>query len=255
MPVDGQGLPSARRAFAELMPELAERVARGELDHAWFMRKPPGIRLRFGGPAAAETEAWGLEVLERLRARGVVTRAFASIYEPESFALGGPAAVPALHRWFTADSLGWWQWDRSLVEGGAAVDAAVLTLAIVNDLCMRATGGATSEVWDVWRNLAPEPAEAPPTETIPPLRLDDLAAFPIDGSLVARYRDANERLSLELDQLWREARLALGQRALLVTAVMFHWNRFGLPLDARRRLCAAMDRALGPLAASRRPNA
>lgn len=254
VPIDGQGLPSARRAFAELMPELADRVARGELHHAWFMRKPPGIRLRFGGSAAADTEAWGLEVLDRLRAQGVVSHAFSSIYEPESFALGGPAAVPALHRWFTADSLGWWQWDRTLAEGSTAVGVAVLTLAIVNDLCLRATGDARSEVWDVWRNLDPELGEEAP-EAIPPLRLDDLGAFPIEGSLVDRYRDANQRLALELGQLWRKGRLALGMRALLMTAVMFHWNRFGLPLDTRHRLCAAMDRALGPLAASRRPDA
>lgn len=218
------------------------------------MRKPPGIRLRLHGRAAASVRRELLSALDPLRAQGVVADAFASVYEPEVHALGGIDTVPALHRWFTADSQGWWRWDRLVADGRRTIDTSVLTLAIVNDLCLRATGGATEEVWDIWRNLQPDRASADDGERdgerIPPLRLADLhAAFDLgaaEASLVNHYLACNERLAAALHRAWSRGHMELGLRALLVTAVMFHWNRYGLDPRTRARLCTAMDRAISP---------
>jgi thiopeptide-type bacteriocin biosynthesis protein len=241
--------------FSSLVGELQAARAVG---HCFFIRKPPGLRLRFLPRAGIDRRALVSRLIRRLRAvPGGVRRLFCSRYEPEVYQFGGPALMEEVHGHFSADTQLWVRHRDLAARGVQHIDGAVLCLAIANDLLLRCLEGAAEEAWDVWSNLARlhgfddvDRGQA----TLPVVRPGDLvgAADRAERAILKGYERANERLARQMIRLHSRGRLLYGAREVLPWIIIFHWNRHWLGMDQRRRLCAAMIAALNPKRALRR---
>ena len=235
---DGGLLWSARHIlgkFASSERSESERV------QFFFLRKPPGLRLRVqhSGPAIAATVGG---VLEFLKASGLVQSWARCPYEPEARLFGGPQAMKLIHRYFAADSDLWVQWDRLQQDQQAQFSTTVLSLAVLNGLFMAATDDL-GEAWDVWSNLAALHGVAQSAAvSVPAVRVEDLLgrATASERTLLGRYRDANLQLAAGLRDLSLAGTLTVGIRALLPFVALFHWNRYAVSRIERARLCRAM---------------
>ncbi|MGH3828467.1 MAG: thiopeptide-type bacteriocin biosynthesis protein, partial [Pseudonocardiaceae bacterium] len=72
----------------------------------WFIRKAPCWRLRLlrGPPgSSADMKASVTTVLDGLVKANLIERWWQTVYEPESAAFGGPAAMDVAHALFQAD--------------------------------------------------------------------------------------------------------------------------------------------------------
>jgi thiopeptide-type bacteriocin biosynthesis protein len=243
---DGTALPSARALFGRLSPALADWRGRQLLDHFFFMRKPPDVRLRFSGPDPNEALLPVLiALLSGLRQEGFVRRFFPSVYEPEIRQFGGPEAMGHVHAYFDADSMAWLALDRLTAAGRRKLSPEVLAAAVLNDLFLRALG-CPFEVWDVWCNLAslvpvPSGEESQAADVV---SVESL--FPHVGEEEAQvlrtYLQANEELSGGLMQVWEQGALQCGLRALFPFVALFHFNRHGIGAE-QAALIGAMCRA------------
>lgn len=223
----------------------------------WFVRKPPGIRLRLSGHGFG-TEAHNdfVALVDREVIRGNLERWWSSTYEPETYRLGGSAALTAVHDLFCADTTVWLGWESLSRQGGARLSEDLMALALYGDLLLRATE-ATEETWDVWcalhRIYAGALLEAP---SEPPSRRHLLLpqglyrlANDAERSLLDHGFAANEKFARALEQIWERGELVGGRRALLATLASFHWNVWCLPPRLVAPLCRAMVRELHPAAA------
>ena len=197
----------------------------------WFLRKPPGLRLRLGGPLGPDLLPVLEDILGAARDAGELAARFPSVYEPETYTFGGPAAIEAVHRYHDADTRLYAAHQRLLAAQRGRLSPVALCLAVLSDLFERATGDA-DEAWDVWCNLeknyadlAAAPAELPPFS----LAAARAGAGADDQALLAGYADANARLAADLDALWRRGALLWGRRAILPPLAAFVFNRHALP--------------------------
>lgn len=245
------GVIAARAAVRDAFVDLAERQRRDRAVDAYFWQcKDPGLRLRLRGRDGVADDV--TRVLRRLRCDGVVERWRRSVYEPEAWLFGGPAAMGAFHRHATADSRTLSQWNRL----PRPFTDTVLSLASLNDLFQRALGGRPEEVWDVWCRLARQHGRATPAQGIglTPVTLTDLtghgATQPEALALMRRQMRANDHLSDALGRLWAAGRLTCGLRACLAAIALFHWNRLALAPELRARLLDGMTARLNVHAAA-----
>jgi thiopeptide-type bacteriocin biosynthesis protein len=243
--IRGDGLPNARVLFAKLGAELPAWRRSGDVLGFYYMRKPPGLRLRFqlGRPRG---ERRIVSLLDALRAERTVQSWVRATYEPEVFMLGGPEMLPLVHAYFDADSAACMA-VYQLRDN--AVTPAVLSLAVLGDLFERVLEGP-EEVWDVWCNLAAlhgmEPAAG--EATTPPLDLAALAPLVSarERPILRRYASANRILARGMHRLAARGELRYGLRSILPFIAVFHWNRYALSLEQRTRIFSAMTRALDP---------
>jgi thiopeptide-type bacteriocin biosynthesis protein len=223
----------------------------------WFVRKPPGIRLRLSGPGfGTEAHNGFVALLDREVTQGNLERWWSSTYEPETYRLGGPAALAAMHNLFSADTTVWLGWESLSRRGSARLSEDLMALALYGDLLLRATE-ASEEAWDVWCALhwiyagaLPEEPSEPPTRRhlLLPQGLYRLANE-AERSLLDHGFAANEKFARALEQIWERGELVGGRRALLATLASFHWNIWCLPPHVVAPLCQAMVRELHPAAA------
>jgi thiopeptide-type bacteriocin biosynthesis protein len=115
----------------------------------FFMRKPPGLRIRFETTAPQrrwllehELHAWASGA--RLRAERIVP----GVYEPEELLFGGPASMPFVHRIFTVDSQAWLAFCR--LE--APAPAWLFSLVLLRHL-LDGAGVAGWEDLGVWERI------------------------------------------------------------------------------------------------------
>lgn len=258
---------SATRLFSGLQLALKAWRARGAVTHCYFVRKPPDVRLRFeysSPEAACELVSW----LDARRRDGTISSFTRAGYEPEVALLGGPELLPHVHRYFDADTRAFMEFAKhhgtpilsaprersgsAAAEprpGEARLSAAVLSLAVLNDLFRRAVDGP-EEVWDCWWNLASLHGHAAPGDesTLPTIAIDALLGrVPSpDERLLKAYRRANVAFARALRELGARGQLVFGRRSVLPFLALFHWNRYGLSLEARAPLLSAMKRAWDP---------
>src|SRR5262249_38180165 len=153
--------------------ELSEAVARwrdeGKFRRFFFMRKPPGLRLRFSGEALTErllpvVVPW----LERAEARNCIRGFRFALYEPEVFRFGGPTGMEVAHDQFDRDSrivLGLEGLPREEREADLR---GAFSLRVIGDLFERCVEDG-AEVWDLWKrvqrilDLVPCPPSPAPT--------------------------------------------------------------------------------------------
>ncbi|MEU0403304.1 methyltransferase, FxLD system [Streptomyces sp. NPDC006197] len=223
---------AARRAIAErLGPALRVAEEDRQLTGWWFMNKQPWP-LRYRAPTSSPTvEA----LLDDLIRDDVATAWVSSVYEPETYAFGGPAGMGIAHKLFHADSrhlLGYCPGSGRL---GRRETAVLLTSAM-----MRAAGLDWYEQGDVWVKVAalrPSETPLPPTRratALPAIRTlmtADAHALgrpsgPLDGH--SAWIAAFEQAGTDLARLAAAGRLSRGLRAVLAHHVIFHFNRAGL---------------------------
>ncbi len=222
----------------------------------WFLRKPPGLRLRCGGPgfndvARAELHA----LLDDEVAAGRVDRWWSSVYEPETWRFGGHEAYAAANVWLSCDASA--QLDACFPDSGCSprLSSEVMALAILSDLVERGTGSAAG-VWDVWAGLLwayageppSEPPAPPPGGTLSSATLRTLAA-PHERAILDRGAAASDVYVAAIDGLWEHGRLLGGRRALLGALAAFHFNLWCMERAAIVGVCRTMVRETHPACA------
>jgi thiopeptide-type bacteriocin biosynthesis protein len=229
-------------AITKLGPVLAEAESAGLISAWFFMRKAPCWRVRFLPHDERTTQAATDLVHQRLDAlscAGQIARWVATIYEPETHAFGGPAAMDLAHRLFHQDA-------RHVLDYLGSAHATVsdqrreLSILLAC-LLLRSAGLDWHEQGDVWTRVA-EHRTLPPD--IPPGRLQslepalrrlttvDTAALIRDNrplAFLADWAAAFTDAGNQLREFANTGILRRGLRAVLIQHVIFAWNRHGLP--------------------------
>jgi len=243
--VQAQGQP-AYVPWAELGANLEAWRADHRLDEFFFMRKPPGLRLRFHGADPITTlepvlVAW----LQDAEARNLLRSFRFATYAPEVFLFGGPVGMAIAHDHFDRESRLVIRYEALLEAGAVDLPRGRLSLALLHDLFVRFAEDQ-SELWDIWQRLwhAHGCPALGPAEAIPLLALDQLP-----GGAATLGHDAlanNAHIASRLRAAEVALRLGCGPRAWLAQVGTFHWNRLGLGLHQRAALMSAMLRELDP---------
>lgn len=225
------------RALAEA---LGGWVPAGGVERFWFVRKLPGMRLRFAGSDLAENFEPALVGWLVAAERCNDIRGFRfGHYEPEQNRFGGAAGLAVAHDLFHDDSalvVGFESLDH---DEQRRMDREAFALAITDDLFVR-TLDDDAEVWDVWKRLeasldASEPGQRAEDGDTDELRF--LTAWRTQdrespgSSLAEAAMSANQRTATALRSLAEAGRLSVGVRSWLAAGAAFQWNRWGLPLE------------------------
>lgn len=239
---------------ARLGPALAQAEA-DEIITCWFFtRKGATWRLRCQSnnePHRARTVAgWIDHVLGALAERNDITGWSPSVYEAETHAFGGHAAMEQAHRLFHADSAAIL---KHLASPVPLIHRNRAELSIL--LCGRLLTGAGQDWYeqgDVWTRVAAHRAPATGTERDrdrirPGIRRLLTADTSLGGALLTRgtlapyaaWATSFEHAGQTLRRLRDEGALSRGLRAVLAHHILFHWNRIGLPPDVQGTLAAA----------------
>lgn len=213
----------------------------------WFVRKPPGLRVRVRDDAR-ETETLA-QVVAGLRDDGLVAASSASVYEPEARRFGGARAMELVHAFFHVDSRAFIAWHVKRAE--ARLSPTVASLAVVTTLFDRLLAGASSEIWDAWANLAALhgiPHRNPTARPLPPPTIAQIQAIAADheADVLAAYDRGCTALADGIAALRRDSDFHVGLRAFAADVAMFHWNRWGLIRAERVALCEGALAALDP---------
>ncbi|MFC4905717.1 thiopeptide-type bacteriocin biosynthesis protein [Actinomadura gamaensis] len=259
-----------RIPWARLDAAVARWRSEQRFEQCFFVRKYPGLRLRFSGPGLAERltpdlAAW----VEDETGRGELAGHRFAVYEPELRRFGGPAGMDAAHRH--------WDQDTRLVLGYEAmcsampvtaspvtVGASRLWAAMVNHL-LRLCLEDAAEVWDVWKRLDTLIASASAsgeTEHSRPQGIDPALArglyqlspellkrlVPAEVRILLQAAIGNQRTAKEIGALDFHGGLAVGKRSWLTANATFQCNRWGLGLrlGELRSVTEAMTLLLQP---------
>lgn len=223
---------AAHTAARHLAPPLNEAQDAGLLHTWWYIRKTPAWRLRYQPEDHGTTVVDDL--LAKLTADGHIAGWTRGIYEPETVAFGGPAAMRIAHDLFHHDS-------RHLLARTAQHSPAPAlgpreTTVLLFSALLRAAGQDRYEQGDVWAkvfDLRPA-AHALATEQSDKLapairRLMTVNPRSVPGLLPEPWVAAFEAAGHALADLTRSGRLERGLRAVLAHHFIFHANRAGLP--------------------------
>jgi protein-L-isoaspartate(D-aspartate) O-methyltransferase len=232
-------------AATALRPALADAETAGGISRWFFIRKAPHWRIRYqvGANAAQHHLA---EVLDDLKGDGRLIGWAAGLYEPETRAFGGAAAVEIAHQLFHHDSrhiLGDLDRRRKGSSGLGKRELGILLATVM----MRGANQDWYEQGDVWMKVARyRPADHPcmaHTADASARRLMkvDVSAESalVHGGPLADITDwisAFERAGRQLVELALRGRLERGLRAVLAHHVIFHWNRLGLSYGEQNAL-------------------
>lgn len=223
--------------WAALHEALAQWRAEGRVTHFFFMRKPPGLRLRFWGPDADTRLRPALvEWLLRAEDRNDIRGFRFGCYEPEQFRFGGPAGMAAAHLHFAHDSYAALRYELAGPAVQGPLPRGLLSLISCHDLLRQCLGDG-AEMWDVWKQLE---AILQRFDSGPPAAAAyAVGAVAADDEFLAQHPPAVQQLvgvvrasNAEVAACLRAAQLGgsplVGPRAWLVASVVFHWNRLGL---------------------------
>jgi thiopeptide-type bacteriocin biosynthesis protein len=233
-------------AAADLCPHLTQMHDQGVIAQWWFIRKAPCWRLRLlPGPAGTGMTETASFVLDGLMSAGLIERWQESIYEPESAAFGGTAAMDIAHALFHADSrsiLGYVLRPVPAAPDTLTIGRRELSLLLCAAL-LRGAGQDWYEQGDVWHRTAqlrPLPPATPAgrlremTGSLRRLLAADTrpggALFGPDAPLAfaAPWAAAFDAAGRALGAAAAGGTLERGVRSILAHHVIFHWNRLGL---------------------------
>jgi thiopeptide-type bacteriocin biosynthesis protein len=234
-------------------PRLDSLTASGAPGGWWYMNKPPGwrIRLRDTPPGLAS------EFFDDLTAAGAITAWSPALYEPEAAAFGGATGMGIAHDLFCADTSGILAYLREDDPPLGRREVSVLLISAM----LAAAGLDSFERGDVFSRVAamrPEPAPAAAAQAaqlagqlraLPAMPAAATSALFCEGGAYgaaarwhAGFTDAGRRLAGASSS----GTLSRGLRAVLAHAVIFHWNRLGLPAAAQAILARAAASACLP---------
>ena len=237
-----------RTAVADLAALMADAEQRGQISAWWFMRKR-GWKLRWR-PAPGQTDLASNAMtagLDALAQRAVITGWKPTIYEPETIAFGGPAAIAVAHELFHADS-------QAVLAHLAAPERARQRRETTVLLCtalLRGAGLDWYEQGDVWARFAvhrhtdqrPDPHDPIVASvhrlisghsTGPNSPFVDAPAWP------KAFTSAGEALA----ELAGAGQLTRGLRAICAHHLLFAFNRSGVPGPQQAVLATAAEHAV-----------
>lgn len=210
----------------------------------WFTRKHPCWRLRYQPTNDAAPRL--ADALDNLAATTALRHWTPTIYEPETHAFGGAAAMDIAHRLFHHDSRA--ILDHLHTPAPDLPGRRELTVLAVS-LLLRGAELDWYEQGDVWARLSelrPLPPHQPPVAQRTLASLRRLMATPAGpesrllagGPLVSvtGWLTAFDQAGQELAHLAGHGELRRGLRATLAHHVIFHWNRLGLPYTTQSLL-------------------
>jgi thiopeptide-type bacteriocin biosynthesis protein len=222
--------------WAPLFETIQEWRSAQLIDRFWFVRKPPGLRLRFREPQRrgafqATLASWLLAAERRNDIRGFKF----TIYEPESYRFGGTAGMDVAHTLFDAASNLVLRFHNDQPD---AVSALQISIATSSDLLSRCLDD-WAEIWDVWCKLA----AVIPVATVGKefegkeltgylaglSKLSEVLGASWDNQC-ADIAKAHCKVASDIRALAQTGALSVGLRTWLVAAVTFDWNRLGLPM-------------------------
>jgi thiopeptide-type bacteriocin biosynthesis protein len=227
-----EGLPPVHIPWASLRDACDTWRAEGRYERMWFVRKPPGLRLRFEAPAPQTTLEPVLAPWLVAAERSNDLRGFRfTVYEPEEHRFGGAAGMALAHELFDLDS-------RALLDPlgrhMTPEERAAWFVRTTQSLLHGAVDDR-SEAWDVWRRL-----DTALDVDLAPARNVELAAA-LEAS-EPDYREIGTRVRACADS----GLLTVGVRQWCADAATFGLNRLGLifwpetlraALDAAARWC------------------
>jgi thiopeptide-type bacteriocin biosynthesis protein len=241
--------------------ELGEAVegwrAEGRFERAFFMQKPPGLRLRFSGDdLGLRLEPALIAWLEAAERRDVIRGFRFADYEPEVFRFGGPVGMDIAHDHFDGDSRVVMRYAALSQPDRGPVPADLFSIAVTSDLLARCVEDR-AEAWDVWQRLARAAGGAPPVagdDSVAEAVRDAMLLTPtfVGGltpavaALMEDARAANAHVAGRLRAAQAMGRLRVGVRAWLATVCIFHWSRLGLTTAEVVPMVAYMSRLLLP---------
>ncbi|MFI6536661.1 thiopeptide-type bacteriocin biosynthesis protein [Nonomuraea sp. NPDC050547] len=219
--------------LARLGTELGRAEADAEIGGYHFLRKDGGLRLRVRPSNLLARRRLAI-ILDGLAAHGHLHSWAPGIYEPETYAFGGPAAMRTAHALFCADS-------RALLSGpdlasplpvAGTREASVLLISTL----LRATGLDAHEQGEVWARVAAhrDPPQLPPREQVK-TALAEIAHLLNADAAAQRFGTAwRARVAAfaiagrDLATLARTGALERGLRAVLARHALFAFNRAGV---------------------------
>ncbi|RAJ44750.1 protein-L-isoaspartate(D-aspartate) O-methyltransferase [Kitasatospora sp. SolWspMP-SS2h] len=237
-----------------LGPALISLEDQGLLDAWHFLRKGERWRLRYRETATRALHAVATavnEALDMCREAGMISDWTPALYEPETYAFGGAAALPAAHRLFHQDSRHTLTYLGAVHRGKLPDQRAELWL-LLGTAAMRGAGLDWYEIGDTWAQVAENRPADGPGLAVPDRRLVDAArtllrADTTPGSALLEGRLAHAApwfaefaaYGLSLRALADEGQLWRGQRAVLAHHQLFAANRLGLPHQQQAALASA----------------
>jgi protein-L-isoaspartate(D-aspartate) O-methyltransferase len=217
-------------AAQHLAPTLTQAQRTSQLSTWWYIRKPPGLRLRYR-PTDPHTQIVDT-LLSDLAATGHLTSWTRGTYEPETVAFGGPAAMTIAHTLFHHDS------RHLLVRAAPPNTTPVMgqreTTVLLFATMLRAAGLDWFEQGDVWAMIVDLRPATPACRTTAELdraiqRLMTVNPRSVPDLLAQSWLAAFETAGQQLATLDRQGQLNRGLRAVLAHHFIFHANRAGLP--------------------------
>lgn len=218
----------------ELAPVLNQAQHTGQLRTWWYLRKSPAWRLRYQ-PTNPDTTVVDTRLID-LAGSGQVASWTRGIYEPETLAFGGDAAMDIAHTLFHHDC------QHLLAHAAAArmeptpaLGQRETTVALFSSM-LRAAGLDWFEQGDVWVKVAalrPAPAHHCTPGRAGGLRWAIRRLMTVDSCgvpdlLTESWLAAFETAGQQLAALASHGQLERGLRAVLAHHFIFHANRAGL---------------------------
>jgi thiopeptide-type bacteriocin biosynthesis protein len=245
-PRPGAGGGEVGTVLARLVDGLIED---GTATNACYLRRSPGFQLRMESPPGQRPRLEG-ELFSRLsRLRSTFERPVPGVYEPESVAFGGPAAMRFVHSLFTIDSRAWLAFHRLRSPGPAWAFSLALQRRLLAGLEIADREGV--EVWDrvrqrTDRTLPPGPisgrrATAVRAAWSDPERL--VAGLPADVRAVLQHWGPRVQAA---GRRWHAGYFArrgagIGPWEGAAVATVLHWNRAGLSAGAQSLISDALS--------------
>ncbi|HLL66734.1 MAG TPA: methyltransferase, FxLD system [Micromonosporaceae bacterium] len=242
---------TGRQALAtHLAGDLDLAAASGAVDGWWYIRKSAWrVRIRTDDAGYATVA----NLLDTLAGDGRITGWHPGIYEPETFAFGGPDAMDCAHRLFHADSRHLLALQRATAHTPPPIGMRETT-AMLCAVLLRSAGLDRYEQADVWANVAHErPVDLADRALFDDRRREVLVAamtrllsvdpfgLSAERGPLAGHRPwitAFERAGQELLTLAHAGRLRRGLRAVLAHHIIFHANRAGISVSELSTMAA-----------------
>jgi len=244
--------PQLYQSVADLIRQAREREL---ADLAFFMHKPPGIRLRLRSPSPDDGALAQLldAALGRWLRSGLIDGWLPAVYEPETYLFGGALSMQHVHELFSVDALAWL--DIHALDTRAAAPSWAVSLLMLRAF-LTALSIADWEDVDIWervrrtgRMLPPDILNLPDSAELfaeiraawsqPESLYADLSES--QRAVIERYDSAIRLIALRWQQDYFESHGArIGPRAAAALFVIFHWNRAALPMTRQALITEAL---------------
>jgi len=257
VPIEGSPLVP----WVELRSAVHTWKQSGLLNQFFFVRKPPGLRLRFEPTDPRSKFIDTLNTWFSLMVKqDLVIHFQCSTYEHEARRFGGDDGMAIAHQHWTLDSELVLEYECLSGASRGSIPRTALWATLVNDL-FRETLDDSAEIWDVWCRLDEAFTDlnaefgdvrrlynsVAPGMFAGPKSWQELLPSALEVML-KRAHNSNLEAANQLKMLLRGGALNVGVRSWLTANSIFQANRWGLGLNALelRAAVSAMRQYLEP---------